>query len=175
MPPKFRLYRGRMARACLARLYTLSDAKRIPGPIVYALLDEGSIFYVGKTTYPRERFAHHKYIEGVHPNLRPWLRKAGDRVRVQILEHNPEDLSAAEAAWIRKLGANLINILWNSPSSSPRIQEQRDREYCELVLNPFKDYRPRDESKIERDRATASAWMATNRVTKLPGGPKPKH
>lgn len=93
-------------------LLTFSEAKNVPGQFVYGLHDRSGLFYVGKTTNAAQRFYQHR-SDQVNPRLWRRVKAAGDSLRIEIIAHNPPDLSAAEGDAIALNAARLVNIMRN--------------------------------------------------------------
>ncbi len=101
------------------RAASLKEARALKGPLVYALLDDDGVFYIGRTTKPATRFYTHRTAD--HPNsiyLARRLRKSGSSVRVRVLSKNPSDLKAVELDAIRRYSTTALNFTGN-PSRLP--------------------------------------------------------
>lgn len=75
--------------------------------LIYGLVHDEEIRYVGKTTMPLEkRFGCHlKHArEGKPWYVSRWIRSVDYDVTVEILEVDPADIDQAERDWIRVLG-----------------------------------------------------------------------
>ncbi len=103
--------------------YTLKSAKLVPGAFVYGLKDEAGIFYVGQTKSAHSRFAMGWRGYSFNPNVMRRMSKAGDALRVVILEMGPTDLTRAENRHIRRLGLDLANF--NSSNSRHQTKNAR--------------------------------------------------
>jgi len=93
-------------------VYTMAIARALRGSFVYALVDEGGIFYVGKTTNARRRFYQHGAVTS-NLQLARRIRKAANGLLVMVLHRDPPDLAAAEAEAIIKYGPSLLNVAGN--------------------------------------------------------------
>ncbi len=97
------------------RILTAKDAKAIKYPVVYGIFngDTGEMVYVGQTVNISKRLEAYKFAPHSEV-LRSWL--ASHRWHMEILEHNPPDLTAAEVAWIKKHKATLLNLFYGDSS-----------------------------------------------------------
>lgn len=92
---------------------TLSGARALPGPVVYALSDAKGTFYIGRTKNPARRFYQHQSLTGENIYLIKRLRESGSSVQVEVLSSDPKSLVAAELDAIRLHSATLLNFAGN--------------------------------------------------------------
>lgn len=91
-------------------LLTVAEARRISVPIVYGLVDDRGLFYVGRTKRADQRFDQHLRGQTANRGLLGRIKIAGDSLRIQVLHWNPPDLSAAECAEIMSR-TGLVNLV----------------------------------------------------------------
>ena len=110
-----------------AREIKLLDAVGVRGvtlPVVYGLCGlDGEVFYVGKAKNLRSRFLAHRRNDGPNFRLRGRISELGADLRVQVLQHNPTDIIAAERAEIASGGLRLVNLML---ADDPRWELQTD-------------------------------------------------
>jgi hypothetical protein len=101
---------------------TLSEARGLQGPVVYALSD-GEIFYVGSTQDPNLRFRlwHYKKNRALHQRM----VAAAERLEVIVLEDNPSDLKLAEQDHILRNSLTVLNLQESAWPLCRRCQKNR--------------------------------------------------
>lgn len=103
-------------------LLTVAQASALKGGIVYGLVDELGIFYVGKTVRPWRRFKQHRECRALNQRLNERIGNAGPALRVVVLQRDPSDINAAERHEIRSR-TGLVNIVgvvrpfWSFPKA----------------------------------------------------------
>lgn len=98
---------------------SIEAARFAPGQIVYGLADQSGIFYIGKATNPDNRFRGYvRRLKNLDVIRR--ITAAGPALQVLVLERNPADLAAAEAAMISRYGLQLVNYSHNGARSRHR-------------------------------------------------------
>jgi hypothetical protein len=161
-PPK----KATIAPPDLDREYTLSEAKKIPGSLIYGLRDGDGVFYIGKTTNAKSRFSSYANPAKVQLNLQKRLARAGDDLRVVILEHNPADLGRAEREWIEARGDQLVNLHTGDGEYTARAREDIQAKKIGIAITkPWR--RRRDRAKDLQERALIDEWMKSNSITKV--------
>jgi hypothetical protein len=109
----------------IGKILTVKEARKLQCPIVYGLMDDRGLFYVGQTKHAKNRFSAH--LRGKTPNrqLSARVRRAASSLKVKILHVSPSDINAAEMQEVRSREGlvNLIGMPGYIPSDHHRVKK----------------------------------------------------
>lgn len=137
--------------------YTFAEAQRFAVPVVYGLLDDAGLFYVGKTSAAAKRFANHRQARTKNARLKHRLLNPVGCVRVTVIDVDPIDINGAERAAIRKRESCILNLIgadssaWEQHSPVPWAVGTGNLSPTAMVLSGMKRGSP---------KAVIRRWLA---------------